>query len=141
MVSIPATLCFTGVLLFLFGLLAGFGVPAFSNPRLGLSAHLTGVQSGTALLAIGLLWPHLQFAHGWSAATGYGLWISLYVLFAGMTLGAVWATGRTLPIAGGGTPAKPWRERAVQILLAVGAFGTAAAILAILIQWRWTGAY
>ncbi|MBN9004846.1 MAG: hypothetical protein J0H40_05465 [Rhizobiales bacterium] len=140
MASISATLCFTGVLLFLFGLLAGFGIPAFASQRLGLSAHLTGVQSGTALLAMGLLWPHLQFSHGWSAATGTGLWISLYVLFAGMTLGAVWATGRTLPIAGGGIAAKPWRERTVQVLLAIGALGTAVAILAILVQWSWTGA-
>lgn len=76
MIAIPAMLCFTGVLLFLFGLLAGFAIPAFANTRLGLSAHLTGVQSGTALIVLGLLWPHLQFWGGWSVATGYGLWIS-----------------------------------------------------------------
>lgn len=140
MVSMSDMLCFTGVLLFLFGLLAGFGIPAFASSRLGLSAHLTGVQSGTALLALGLLWPHLQFWSGWSIATGYGLWVSFYLLFAGMTLGAVWATGRSLAIAGGGIPAQPWQERAVQVLLAVGAFGAVAAVLAILIQWRWIGA-
>ena len=139
MVSMSDMLCFMGVLLFLFGLLAGFGIPAFASPRLGLSAHLTGVQSGAALLVIGLLWPHLQFWSGWSTVTGYGLWISFYLLFAGMTLGAVWATGRSLAIAGGGIPAQPWQERVVQILLATGAFGTVAAVLAILIQWRWMG--
>ena len=137
MSSISSMLCFTGVLLFLFGLLAGFGIPAFANSRLGLSAHLTGVQSGTALIVLGLLWPHLQFWNGWSAPTSYGTWISLYVLFAGMALGAVWSTGRSLPIAGGDTPAQPWQERVVQTLLAVGAFGTLAAVIAILIQWHW----
>jgi hydroxylaminobenzene mutase len=139
MVSMSAMLCFTGVLLFLFGLLAGFGIPAFASPRLGLSAHLTGVQSGTALLAIGLLWPHLTFWSGWSAVTGYGLFISVYLLFAGMTLGAVWATGRSLAIAGGGVAAQPWQERVVTIVLAAGALGTVAAILAILMQWNWAG--
>lgn len=136
--SVSAILCFSGVVLFLFGLLVGFCVPAFSSPRLGLSAHLTGVQCGTALIAIGLLWPHLRFWGGWSLPTGYALWISLYVLFAGMTLGAVWTTGRSLPVAGGGVPARGWQELTVQTLLAGGAFGTAAAIVAVLIQWHWT---
>jgi (hydroxyamino)benzene mutase len=140
MAAISAMLCFTGLLLFLFGLLVGFGIPAFASPRLGVSAHATGVQSGTALLVVGLVWPHLQFWDGWSALTAYGLWVSLYVLFGGLTMGAVWATGRTFPIAGGGAPARPWQERFVQTLIAVGAFGTTAAILAILTQWRWIGA-
>lgn len=140
MATIPSLLSFTGVLLFLFGLVVGFAVPAFASPRLGLSAHLTGVQSGTALIVLGLLWRHLQFWSGWSAPTGYGLWISLYILFAGMTLGAVWSAGRPLPIAGGGAPALPWQERVVQTLLAVGALGTTAAVLAILIQWHWVAA-
>jgi hypothetical protein len=71
--------------------------------------------------------------------TAYGLWVSLYVLFAGLTLGAVWATGRSFPIAGGGTPAQPWQEHFVQILIGVGALGTTAAIAAILAQWHWIG--
>jgi hydroxylaminobenzene mutase len=132
-------LCFTGLLLFLCGLLVGFGIPAFASPRLGVAAHATGMQSGTALLAVGLLWPHLQFWDGWSVPTAYGLSVSLYVIFAGMTLGAIWATGRALPLAGGGTRAKPWQERCVRGLLAIGSFGTAADVLAILIQWRWIG--
>jgi (hydroxyamino)benzene mutase len=140
MATISAMLCFTGLLLFLFGLLVGFGIPALASPRLGLSAHLTGVQSGISLIAVGLLWPHLQFWNGWSAPTSYGLWVSLYMLFVGMTLSAVWSTGRSLPIAGGGTPAQPWQERFVQILLAIGAIGTTAATVAILIQWHWIGA-
>ena len=102
MASVSSMLCFAGVLLFFFGLLAGFGVPAFGSSRLGLSAHLTGVQSGTALVVLGLLWPHLSFWSGWSMPVASLLWVSFYVLFAGMTMGAVWATGRTLPVAGGG---------------------------------------
>jgi len=132
-------LSFTGLLLFLLGLLVGFGIPAFASPRLGVSAHATGMQSGTALLVLGLLWPHLQFRAGWSVATAYGLWISLYMIFVGMTLGAVWATGRSLPLAGGGRPAQPWQEHCVRALLAMGSLGTTAAVLAMLVQWHWTG--
>jgi hydroxylaminobenzene mutase len=132
-------LCFTGLLLFLLGLLVGFGIPAFSSPRLGVSAHATGLQSGIALLVVGLLWPHLQFWDGWSAPTAYVLWVSLYVIFAGMTLGAVWATGRSLPLAGGGEPAQLWQEHCVRALLAIGSLGTTAAVLAMLVQWHWTG--
>src|SRR5690348_16086006 len=101
MAAVSEMLCFTGLLLFLFGLIVGFGIPAFAIPRLGVSAHATGVQSGTALMVIGLLWPHLRFWNGWSVPTAYGLWVSLYVLFAALTLGAVWSTGRSLPVAGG----------------------------------------
>lgn len=54
-------------------------------------------------------------------------------------LGAVWATGRSLPIAGGGVPAQPWQESVVFVLIVVGSIGTAAAIAAILIQWNWVG--
>jgi hydroxylaminobenzene mutase len=138
MASISATLCFTGVLLFLVGLLVGFGIPLLASPRLGLSAHVTGVQSGVTLVAVGLLWPHLNFREGWSEPTAYVLWVSLYVISIGQILGAIWATGRSLPIAGGGTPAQPWQERLVRTLLTVGSFATTAAIVTILVQWRWT---
>lgn len=137
MVTVSAMLCFTGLLLFLFGLIVGFGIPFFASPRLGISAHATGVQSGTALMVVGLLWPHLQFWKGWSAPTACGLWVSLYILCLALTLGAVWATGRSLPIAGGGQPAQPWQERFVRALLAIGGIGTTAATLAILAQWHW----
>jgi len=139
MAAISAMLCFTGLLLFLLGLLVGFGIPVFASPRVGVSAHATAVQSGTALIVVGLLWPHLEFWNGWSVPTAYGLWVSLYLLFAGLILGAAWATGRSLPIAGGGRPARPWKECFVQILLAIGGIGATAATVAILIQWHWTG--
>ncbi len=51
-----------GVLLFLFGLLNGAVIPYFTNPRMGLSAHLAGVQNGMVLLIFGLLWPYLTLS-------------------------------------------------------------------------------
>ena len=50
------------VLLFLAGLLTGFAIPFFRSSRIGLSAHLTGVQSCTFLIAFGLMWPRLSLA-------------------------------------------------------------------------------
>lgn len=139
MASIAGWLCFTGLLLFLLGLLVGFAIPVLPSSRIGVSAHATGVQSGTALLATGLLWPHLQLSPGWSAMTAHALWVSLYLLFLGLTLGAIWATGRALPVAGDRKPALPWQERVVQIVLAIGGIGTTAATAGILVQWRWLG--
>jgi (hydroxyamino)benzene mutase len=136
MSPISALLCFTGLLLFLLGLLVGFGIPILTSPRIGVSAHATGVQSGTALVAIGLLWPHLQLSPVWSLPIAHVLWISFYLLFVGLTLGAVWSTGRNLPIAGGHQAALPWQERIVQLLLAAGGIGSTAATLAVLTQWH-----
>lgn len=64
-----------GALLFLFGLLNGAVIPSFTNPRMGLSAHLAGVQNGMVLLLFGLLWPYLTLSNSTLSAT-HGL--SLY---------------------------------------------------------------
>jgi hydroxylaminobenzene mutase len=136
--DLSKTLCFTGILMFLFSLLLAFLIPFVASPRLGVSAHTTGIESGVALIAIGLLWPHLHFWNGFAQPTAHLLWISLYLVFAGMALGAVWATGRSLPIAGGGISAAAWQELTVRALLTVGSVGSTAAIIAVLVQWRWT---
>jgi len=132
-------LCFTGVLLFVLGLVTGFAIPAFRSPRIGLSAHLTGVQCGTALIAFGFLWPKLAFWPGWSAALAHVAWISFYVLWVGLVLGAVWGTGRTLPIAGAGFEAPKWQENAAKAFVAAGSLGCLFALAAVLVQWRWIG--
>lgn len=48
-----------GLALFTFGLAFGFVFKALPNARAGLTAHLSAVQSGTFLVALGLLWPQL----------------------------------------------------------------------------------
>ena len=45
-----------GLFLFLLGLLSGFAVPAVTNPRMGVSAHLEGVMNGVFLSVLGLAW-------------------------------------------------------------------------------------
>jgi hydroxylaminobenzene mutase len=132
-----STLCFMGALLFTLGLLTGFGIPAFRSPRIGLSAHLTAIESGLGLIAFGLLLPHLAISAGWAGAIGQSLWISLYLLWIGLVFAAVYGTGKALPIAGAGLAAAPWQENTARVLIAIGSLGSAGAVLALLSQWRW----
>jgi hydroxylaminobenzene mutase len=135
--SLQALLGWSGVLLFLLGLLTGVAIPAVRAPRIALSAHVTAIESGLALIAIGLLGAHLVLSDGWAAAIAHGLWISLYVLWVGLLLGAIFGTGKTLPIAGAGLRAKPWQEATAFTLIGAGSLGSAAAVAALLWQWSW----
>lgn len=132
-----STLCFMGALLFMLGLLTGAGIPRFRSPRIGLSAHLAAIESGLALIAFGLLLPHLAISISWAGAIGHSLWISLYLLWVGLLFAAVYGTGKVLPIAGAGMAAKVWQEKTAGILIAIGSLGSAGAVLALLLQWSW----
>jgi hydroxylaminobenzene mutase len=132
----PATvLCFTGFLLFFLGLVNGFAIPLGKSPRIGLSGHLAGVQSGTFLIAAGLLWPRMGLAPAWSAGIAYTLWISLYAVWLSLLLAGLFGAGRNLPIAGGGVTTTPGRQAVVSILLIGGSLGTFAATAAALAGW------
>ena len=137
MVSATSMLCFTGVLLFLIGLATGFAIPALKAPRIGLSAHLAATQMGIALIAFGLLWERLNFWDGWSVPLALILWLSFYAIWAGTVLGAVWGTGRTLPIAGAGLQAMKWQEQAAFLPLVMGSIASFGVIVMLLVQWRW----
>jgi hydroxylaminobenzene mutase len=126
-----------GAMLFMLGLLAGFAIPMFRSPRIGLSAHLAAIESGLGLIAFGLLLPHLTISAGWAGAIGHSLWISLYLLWLGLLFAAAYGTGKTLPIAGEGLGAKAWQENTTRILISIGSIGSAAAVLALLLKWHW----
>lgn len=134
--SIESTLCFSGVLLFFLGLLTGFAIPAARSPRIGLSAHLTGTQSGTFLVAAGLLWPKLELG-SWSAPVGLALWLSLYAIWLSLVLAALFGAGRGLPIAGQGITTTKGRQAIVSVLLIGGSLVSALAVAAMLIGWAW----
>ena len=138
MEAVSSTLTFMGALLFLLGLLTGFGIPGFRSPRIGLSAHLAAIESGLGLIAFGLLLLHLRISIGWASLIAHTMWISLYVLWIGLVVGAVCGTGRSLPIAGAGMVAKEWQESAARTLISVGSIGAVVAIGALLAQWRWS---
>jgi hydroxylaminobenzene mutase len=139
MPNLPATLCFTGMLLFMLGLLNGLAIPRLRSPRLGLSAHLTGVQSGTFLIACGLLWPRLGLAAPWSAILAHALWISLYAVWLALLLAGVFGAGHGFAIAGQGMTTTVGRQRLVTVLIAAGSLGCLLAVGGVLVAWRWTG--
>ncbi len=131
--AVSATLCFTGALLFLLALLNGFAIPRMRSPRIGLSAHLAGVQSGILLIALGAIWPKLALSPGWSLATATVLWVSLYVLWLSLLLGGIFGAGQGLPIAGGGITTTRGRQAVITLLLISGSLGSIVAVVPILI--------
>jgi (hydroxyamino)benzene mutase len=135
--SLQALLCFTGVLLFLLGMVGGFGIPAFRSPRIGLSAHLAGIESGLALIAIGLVGARIALPDAWAAPIAQTLWLSLYALWIGLIFAAVFGAGASLPIAGGGMRAKKWQEHVALVLILGGSVGSAGAVAALLFHWSW----
>jgi (hydroxyamino)benzene mutase len=119
-----------GMVLFLLGLLTGFVEQNFSNPRMGLAAHLEGVMNGTFLLALGAVWtevrlsPRLKGAAYWSALYG------TYANWAVTTLAAVFGTGAMSPITAAGRSGQPWQEGLVTVaFMSVGIVIVAGSIL------------
>jgi hydroxylaminobenzene mutase len=135
MSAMESTLAFAGVLLFFLGLLTGFVIPVARSPRIGLSAHLTGVQSGTFLIAAGLLWPKLDLG-GWGVIVGHLLWISLYAIWLSLVLGAVWGAGHGLAIAGQGITTTRGKQAVASVLLIGGSIASAVAVAATLVMWK-----
>jgi hydroxylaminobenzene mutase len=115
-----------GFFLFLLALLTGFLIPALNNPRMGLSAHLTGVMNGFFLILLGLSWERLRLA-GRSASLVYGL--ALFAAYTNWTinlLGAALGTGKLTPLVADGRVGKPWQEALVN----TGAVSLALAVIA-----------
>lgn len=130
-------LCRHGAILFLIGLLNGALVSALTNSRMGLSAHLAGVQNGMVLLIFGLLWhrltlsPRARLAAEWSSLTSmYAIWLALF-------LASVFGTSRVTPIAGAGFAGAAWQELLVAVLLYAGSAGILVG--AVLVVWGLRG--
>jgi (hydroxyamino)benzene mutase len=106
-----------GILLFLLGLLVGLAVPAFTNPRMGLAAHLEGVMNGLFLVALGLVWPKVTLSARLQSVT---FWLAVYGTFANIAanvLAAIWGAGEMLPIAGQGRVGGPGQEAVIRAML------------------------
>ncbi len=121
-----------GVLLFLLGLLNGMAIPSFKNPKLGLSAHLSGMQHGFVLILLGLIWSRLKLSNNtltWcyrlSVYSMYGIWIAL-------VLGAAWGTISGTPMAGAGFGTTQEKEAIVNFLLNSGAVAIVIATVQVL---------
>lgn len=119
-----------GMFLFLLGLLTGFVEQNFTNPRMGLAAHLEGVMNGTFLLALGAVWmevklsPRLKGAAYWSALYG------TYANWAITSLAAAFGTAALSPITAAGHSGQPWQEGLVTLgFMSVGIVIVASSIL------------
>jgi len=106
----------SGFLLFTAGLALGAAIPRFRNPRMGLSAHLTVIQAGTALVASGLFWPHFGIAPWASLPLAWSLIGSTCILSLSLILAAIFGASEALPIAGKGFGSSRAKERAVSVL-------------------------
>lgn len=105
-----------GFFLFTLGLALGVAIPRLKNPRMGLSAHLTAVQGGLALLAFALFWTNFAIGDWAAMPIAFSLAASTYLLVAGLVLAALTGASRALPIAGQGFKGSPATEMAVSIL-------------------------
>ncbi len=135
MASVEIALCKAGLALFVVGLLIGAVIPRFNSPRLGLSAHLTAVQGGIALIAIGLLWPHFNLGPLTGTVLSFTLWVSTWLLSLGIALAAVFGAGEVLPIAGNGLRASAKRERTVAMLVVGSAAALTLSSIAVFTLW------
>jgi hydroxylaminobenzene mutase len=121
-----------GLVLFLLGLLTGLVVPALTNPRMGLSAHLEGVMNGIFLAILGLAWERLVLSEGMRVALFRLALYGTYANWASTLLGAVLATNRRTPIAGAGFGGQPWQENLIDVGVISLAFAMiAACVLAV----------
>ena len=112
-----------GAILFLLGLIEGALVQSFLNPRMALSAHLTAVQSGMALMIFGLVWRWVALPSLWSAMARWSVAAGIYSLWFGLTLSAATGAGDSLPIACAGYDAGPLAQTMVSVLVLGGSAG------------------
>ena len=85
-----------GAFLFLLGLLAGFLEQKFSNPRMGLAAHLEGLMNGTFVLAVGAVWNEVRLPPPSIRLTFWTLLYGSYVNVLVTALAAAFGTPRGL---------------------------------------------
>src|SRR5258707_159085 len=128
--DITRRLMWHGMFLFLLGLLTGLVEQHFSNPRMGLAAHLEGVMNGIFLVALGAIWVEVRLSAGPKAAAYWSALYGTYVNWAVTTLAAVLGAATFPPITGAGNGALPWQERVVTAgFMTVGIAFIAASVL------------
>jgi len=120
-ITTQSTLIAAGAILFLLGLLTGFVIPEFVNPRMGLASHLEGVMNGTFLIALGAAWSYILLS---TLLEKIAFWLLLYGTYSNwffITLAALFGTSEMTPIAGKGYNGEIWQEQVITLgLLSVG---------------------
>ena len=96
---------------------------------MGLSAHLAGVQNGMVLLIFGLMWHHLKVGEVWRKLARWLSIFSMYAIWFGLLLAAVWGTSKSTPIAGAGYEGSETQELVVSALIQVGSVAISSSAL------------
>ena len=104
-----------GMVLFLLGLITGLAEQKFSNPRMGLAAHLEGLMNGIFLLALGSAWTEVILSVRLKAATYWAVLYGAYANWLVTTLAAIFGTAALSPITAAGRSAQAWQESLVTI--------------------------
>jgi hydroxylaminobenzene mutase len=99
--------------LFLLALLNGLAIPMFHNPRLALSAHLTGLMNSFVLTSLALAWPLLRATPRTTRLIKWGFLFGAYMIWFTNVVGAAWGTNWLTPIAGRGFHAAKWQQLVV----------------------------
>jgi hypothetical protein len=108
-----------GFILFTLALFTGFAIPAFTNHRMALAAHVGGVLNALTLIALGLSWGLLVMGPLQAKLTR-GLFLSgTYANWITACLAAAWGTSKLTPLSGAGYAAAAWKEGVVQALQVV----------------------
>ena len=84
---------------------------------MALSAHLTAVQSGMAIMIVGAVWSAVPLSSALAKAARWTIMIGMYGLWLGLTLSAATGASETTPIAGAGQSATPTTETAVSTIV------------------------
>ena len=122
-----------GMFLFLLGLVTGFVETKFTNPRMGLAAHLEGVMNGTFLVALGAVWMEVRLSAKLKAAA---YWTALYGAYANWVttaMGAALGVAALSPITSAGHSALPWQESLITVMFM--SVGLAIVGSAVLVLW------
>ena len=106
-----------GFVLILLALLTGFGMPLFTNPRLGLAAHVVGITGGLVLIALGALAASFSLGPRSSKVMMWSWVYAAYANWVASVLGAITGASRLTPIAGAATSGSSAAEAVVAFLL------------------------
>jgi len=115
MVDAKRRLIWYGVLLFLLGLITGLMEAKFSNPRMGLAAHLEGLMNGIFLIAVGAIWEQVRLSSTLETATFWTAIFGCYANWFTTTLAAIFGTSALSPITAAGHEGTIWQEWIVTI--------------------------
>jgi len=119
-------LFFHGMLVVVAGLVVGLVVPAFANPRMGLSAHTGMLMNGILLIAMGAFWARQGLGERTETIAWWLLVAGSWISSAGLVAAASFGTAAMTPLHGARQAGPAAQEALVGALLGVGGFAVLA---------------